>query len=232
MTPTRYDPTRQAEIDAEPAQQRRRDPQAAVLRFYDRHDAAIAAAMRATPQKAACRSGCAACCYYKVEARAVEVLAIRDFVAARFTPAQRAALEARVEHNVAEAAHWSHVDHLTRDQRCPLLVDDACSIYPVRPANCRSYHSTDVAACQALSRQPDDLSMRVPYIDAVFETATASVAGFAQAMQHARLDVTLYDLGSALREALRDDGADAPIARILAGEPAFLTAKVIGTPPD
>lgn len=232
MNATRYNSTCQGEIGAEPAQQRRHDPHAAVLRFYDRHDAAITAAMRAAPQAAACRSGCAPCCHYKVEARAIEVLAIRDFVAARFTPAQRAALQARVEYNVAEAAHWSHVDHLTHDQRCPLLVDDACSVYPVRPANCRSYHSTDVAACQALRRQPDDLSMRVPYIDTVFETATASVAGFVHASLHARLDVTMYDLGSALLEALRDDSADAPLERILAGEPAFRTAKVIGTPPD
>ena len=32
---------------------------------------------------------------------------------------------------------------------CPLLVDDECSAYPVRPIACRVYHSLDLSDCEA-----------------------------------------------------------------------------------
>jgi Fe-S-cluster containining protein len=217
-----------AEYDAEPAEKRRRNPQEALLRFYGRQDAAIDKTIRAAKQKVACRSGCSTCCHYKVEARAVEVLAIRDYVNAHFSPAQRASVVERAEHNVAEAADWSHVEHLARNQRCPLLIDDACSVYPVRPANCRSFHSTDVQVCIESRQRPEDLSIRVPYIEEVFEAATATVAGFVQAARQAHLDVTLYDLDSAFLEAMRDSTAT---DRLLSGAPVFRAAKVIGSPP-
>jgi len=218
-----------AEYDAEPPERRRRHPQEALLRFYGRQDKAIDRTMQAAKQKVACRSGCSTCCNYRVEARAIEVLAVRDYVIAHFSPSQQAAVVDLAARNVAEAADWSHVEHHAHNQRCPLLVDDACSVYPVRPANCRSFHSTDVQVCIESRQRPEDVSIRVPYIEAVFEAATGTVAGFVQATQQARLDVTLYDLDSAFLEAMRDPTA---ADRLLGGAPVFRAAKVIGTPPD
>ena len=218
-----------AEYDAESPEQRRRNPQEALVRFYGRQDAAIDKSIRASRQKVACRSGCSTCCNYRVEARAVEVLAVRDYVVAHFSPAQQAAMVDLAARNVAEAADWSHVDHHARNQRCPLLIDDACSVYPVRPANCRSFHSTDVQVCIESRQRPEDLTIRVPYIEEVFEAATGTVAGFVQASQQARMDGALYDLDSAFLEAMRDATA---ADRLLSGSPVFRTAKVIGTPPD
>jgi Fe-S-cluster containining protein len=218
-----------AEYDAEPADRRRRDPQEALLRFYGRQDAAIDKSIRAAKQKVACRSGCSTCCHYKVEARAVEVLAIRDYVNAHFSSAQRATVLEVAQRNVAEAADWSHVEHLARNQCCPLLIDNMCSVYPVRPANCRSFHSTDVQVCIESHQRPEDLTIRVPYIEDVFEAATGTVAGFMQAARQAHLDATLYDLDSAFVEAMRDSTA---ADRLLSGTQVFRGAKVIGTPPD
>ncbi len=178
-----------AEYDAEPPERRRRRPQEALLRFYGRQDKAIDRTMQAAKQKVACRSGCSTCCNYRVEARAIEVLAVRDYVIAHFSPSQQAAVVDLAARNVAEAADWSHVEHHAHNQRCPLLVDDACSVYPVRPANCRSFHSTDVSACRRSVEELREPTLQVPYVADVFDAARGSRDGFTQAGRAAGADI-------------------------------------------
>ncbi|MGC4080640.1 MAG: YkgJ family cysteine cluster protein [Vicinamibacterales bacterium] len=63
-----------------------------------------------------------------------------------------AALRARAARYVAQVdgrdLHQSSGDAAP----CPLLVDDLCSVYDVRPLVCRSYNSTSVEACRRASR--------------------------------------------------------------------------------
>ncbi len=98
--------------------------------------------------RVACRSGCTYCCMVPVAASAPEVLAIATFVRERFDEARRAALDRRVEANIAatEGMDMSQRDRVRSD--CPLLEAGTCTVYEVRPIACRGYSSYSVEDCR------------------------------------------------------------------------------------
>lgn len=89
----------------------------------------------------ACRKGCSHCCTQPVSVTAAEAL----FVAA--------ALKDRPDTAAAVIAADEAIRTLTPEalgrRYCPMLVDDACSIYAARPLACHSFVSTSLEACIA-----------------------------------------------------------------------------------
>ncbi len=202
-------------------------PQEALIGFYRRLDAAVAKAIEESSVKPACRAGCSFCCYYKVEARAVEVLAIREYVLAKFKPELIQAIVEQANRNVAEAKTLTHIEHLATNQRCPFLVDDKCTVYSVRPSKCRNFHAADMQGCKDSYDQPTNLSIPNSYIPEVFDAANGITQGFEGATEHAGLDPRVYDLNSAFIEALKNPQTS---KRLRSGKKAFLSATVIQLP--
>jgi Fe-S-cluster containining protein len=97
--------------------------------------------------RVACRSGCTYCCMFSVAASVPEVLAIATFVRERFDDERQAALDARVEANIAatDGMDMSRRDGVRLD--CPFLGAGRCSVYEVRPIACRGYSSYSVEDC-------------------------------------------------------------------------------------
>src|SRR5690606_16622009 len=95
----------------------------------------------------ACARGCAMCCHLRVAAMPVEVFGVARFLQQQLEPNAFVATRGRV-HETAERIHALPRERLlTVNVACPLLdADGACSVYPARPFNCRSYHSLDLAA--------------------------------------------------------------------------------------
>jgi Fe-S-cluster containining protein len=217
----------QSEFDSASQALAKLPPQEALVGFYRRLDAAVAKAIEESPVKPACRAGCSFCCYYKVEARAVEVLAIRDYVLAKFKPELIRAIVEQANRNVAEAKTLTHIEHLATNQRCPFLVDDKCAVYTVRPSKCRNFHAADMQGCKGSYDQPTNLSIPNSYIPEVFDAANGITQGFEGATEHARLDQRVYDLNSAFIEALKNPQAS---KRLRSGKKAFLSATVVQLP--
>jgi Fe-S-cluster containining protein len=98
--------------------------------------------------RVACQSGCTYCCMVPVAASAPEVLAITTFVRERFNEERRAALDRRVEANIAatEGMDMSQRDRVRLD--CPFLEAGKCTVYEVRPIACRGYSSYSVEDCR------------------------------------------------------------------------------------
>lgn len=219
----------EAEYDVAQTELQRSQAQQAVIKFYARQDAAIRDAAAKASTSPACKAGCAYCCYYKVEARAAEVLAIKNFAVSRFSPAQLRAVIEQAQRNVSEAKGLTHAEHLATNQRCPFLQDDRCSIYEVRPSKCRSFHAADVEGCRASYEHPTDLSIPNSFVPEIFEAANGVAEGFYAAMEGAEIDSTVYDLNSAFVEAMQN--AAVP-KRLNSGKKAFLRATVVTLPDD
>jgi Fe-S-cluster containining protein len=98
--------------------------------------------------RVACRSGCNYCCMFPVAASAPEVLAIATFVRERFDEERQAALDARVEVNIAatDGMDMSERDRVRLD--CPFLEAGKCTVYEVRPVACRGFSSYSVEECR------------------------------------------------------------------------------------
>ena len=201
-------------------------PQQAVVRFYSRQDTVIAAAIASATVKPACQSGCAYCCYYKVEATAAEVLAIRHFAVSRFTPEQLQCTVQQASRNVEEAKGFSYAEHLMTNQACPFLVNNACSVYSVRPSKCRIFHATDVEGCKSSYERPD-VPVPETYVPEVLAAASATAHAFGFAVGEAGFDARTYDLNSAFLEAMHTSSAQ---KRLNGRKRVFLKAKVVLNP--
>jgi uncharacterized protein YchJ len=106
----------------------------------------------------ACKRGCNACCNLPVVVGDPEAIAVASWleqpehteIRERFLaayPAWRAALggiiEAVIDAATNEDRERACAEHFFRHAMCPFNRDGDCSIYPVRPALCRTAHALD-----------------------------------------------------------------------------------------
>ena len=86
--------------------------QVALVRYYRRHDKLVADTLSESGQGIACKSGCSYCCYYKVEARAVEVLQIVNYVKEKCNDDLVADFVRQAQENAAESKDMSIQEQL------------------------------------------------------------------------------------------------------------------------
>ena len=97
-------------------------------------------------EEGACRKGCAWCCTFHVEVRAVDAMHLAR--RARAVPA----LEAKVRATAVRVGTLDPVARLRLAVPCAFLdpATGACSVYEDRPLPCRAYRSRDADWCRSL----------------------------------------------------------------------------------
>jgi Fe-S-cluster containining protein len=172
----------------------------------------------------ACKVGCSWCCRgLKVDAFAHEAVAIAEHLRDTLSEEDLG----RVRHKVSE--HASRVRDLTVRQRfeahlpCPLLEDDRCSVYELRPLRCRSHHSLAASDCETAWNNPSRDLPITRYHDIV-DGYQAVMTGESEAMTDAGVDARCFDLSLALDVALAYPDAAARWAR---GDRLFDAARFV-----
>jgi hypothetical protein len=160
----------------------------------------------------ACDAGCHHCCRTQVTVIASEALTIAEFIRERFSAAQMTALSARFLTYTMAADPMG-----TPASLCPLNEDGLCSVYEVRPFNCRKFHSLDLRACERFFRDRIEPSERLEEPNRAdrfgFFWQSAEVAFAALGVGTSDLDFT-----PALLLALSEPDA---VTRLLGGEDVF-----------
>jgi len=191
----------------------------ATVNFYRRLDDTITGVSAHIEQSVQCQQGCTYCCHFKVDVSANEVFAIVEHVQSTFTLDQLEKLVQKATHNKSKLAMLSQAKRIVTNIACPLLEDNACSIYAMRPSMCRKIHSTNVDACQHSYDNPEDENINNaehPILSAITMTMlTAAREGFSAL----GLDKTVYDLNEVLIDALSDSKYK---KRWLKGKKAFV----------
>ena len=221
---TRFDLHRQAEYVAASKDLSNRTPAVSTLNFYRRIDEALAAAKMDSHAPLVCANNCSYCCFLKVQVSAVEAIVIAKHVSESFKPHRIRDVIGRAQANALEVKGLSEKEHLVLNQRCAFLEEGTCSIYAVRPSECRKYHSVDVAVCRATYEQPSNLNIVAAYSQEFADAGQGTKHGFEAATLEAGFDQREYDLSSAFLEAMRVPNLS---ERLKAGQRAFKTAKVI-----
>ena len=161
--------------------------------------------------RVACTAGCSHCCVSPVTVISSEALAIAAHIRDTFSEAQMAALAGRF------AAYRPVDPRGAPGSLCPLNEDGMCSVYAVRPFNCRTFHSLDVRACERFFRDGVGPSERLEEPNRAdrfgFFWQSADVAFLALG-----LDTRDLDFIPALLIALGEPDA---VSRLLGGEALF-----------
>lgn len=107
-------------------------------------------------QTLACKKGCSYCCHLKVEAFDHELYGIAAHLMATRKITELKDLDKRLSVIAKESSRMSPEAYLEKKLPCVFLLDGACSIYPVRPIACVTYHSLDVADCITAHDDPQN----------------------------------------------------------------------------
>jgi hypothetical protein len=115
-----------------------------------------------------CRRGCCSCCGQHIQTSPPEAHALGQYIQRTFSAQQIAGLRRRTRQWLAwhdarrHAGIWPEpaagLQAAGHEPFCPLLVDCACSAYPVRPVICRTHYVSSVASacCPAHGDRPVD----------------------------------------------------------------------------
>lgn len=169
----------------------------------------------------ACREGCAWCCHKLVGTTAPEVFRIADYIQESLPPDELEIVRNRVirrdeERKAMRSDRWS-----AARLPCSLLVNDRCSVYPVRPLTCRGFNSSDARACERWVKSRDRVD--VPIYEQQLRLATFVLDGLRAGLAECKVPNDLLELTAALRIVLTVPDA---FSRWLAGEGVFATARL------
>jgi len=135
-----------------PQDEQRQPWLAPLLEAYHLIDLGVAEGVaRAARQgrRLACAKGCAACCraHLTIPVYPLELVGIYWYVTERLEEPVRSRLKAQLRAHVSGAP-------------CPFLVDEACSIHPLRPMACRQFNVFDRVCAEgedAFHTRPQDV---------------------------------------------------------------------------
>ncbi len=158
----------------------------------------------------ACGKGCSHCCHGSWSSvTAPELIYVAKVVRRRGESAISRVIEAEklTEALVFGGPRWV---------ACPMLVDDACSIYEHRPMVCRLVTSSDASICARSCRNITNETIPVPplYVSGRMYYAFA----LACALKHADRSTVHYEFNAGLKRALERSDCE---AAWLAGEDVF-----------
>lgn len=185
-------------------------------------DAIRAAIARQPPRRPpACREGCAFCCHQTVGTAAPEVLRIAAHLRHALSGDQMRITQERV-HERAEQKRATRPDRrAAAGLPCPLLVENRCIAYAVRPLTCRGFNSSDAAQCER-SLQTGNAAGVPSYVPQRL-LCTYVLDGMRAGLAESLLDGELLELTAALDIALTLPKA---AERWLGGEAVFAAARL------
>ena len=181
--------------------------------------ASFISALLPLPPEAACREGCAHCCYMGQGVSIPEVLVVfhvlkRDLSPQNFEYFRNRVLKTLGAGNVNSEAWWRQTQ-----TPCPFLdVADSqnCLIYDVRPFSCRAYHSIDASLCREGFEGKKEVQVPCFTLSRTFNLLHA--LAFIKGAENLGLHSTQVGFTGALAVLFKDDTAT---DRWLAGEDVF-----------
>ena len=165
-----------------------------------RHEQRLAQAEDAA--SLACHAGCAWCCHFSVDVRAVEAINMAEYVQREFSADEQRQLWVTLQNNAQALRAMDELQRMRSNLPCPFLQQGQCRIYAVRPQTCRNYHATDAAGCQQSYEQPDNDDIAPEFAPVTYQVGAAHVEAFAKVLQEAGYDALAYEINAAMLEAL------------------------------
>ena len=104
---------------------------------------------------AECRAGCAHCCQLRVVAFPHELTAIYLYIKRTYSSEKVQEIRKRIDEQFKIVSGFTEDEHFKTNVQCPLLENNLCRVYPVRPLSCAGYHSMSEAICRESNENPE-----------------------------------------------------------------------------
>jgi len=169
----------------------------------------------------ACQEGCAWCCHKLVGTTAPEVFRIADYLQNQLVPQELQKIQNQIMQRAEQRKGLREDRWSAARLPCPLLVDNRCSVYPVRPLTCRGFNSSDARQCERWVKKRERIE--IPVYEPQHRLATFVLDGLRAGLSESGLPDDLLELTAALHIALTVPKA---FDRWLAGEPIFAPARM------
>ena len=171
----------------------------------------------------ACGAGCAACCHQDVEATIPEAILVAAQIGGEADPRHDAIL-AEAEASLNDAPG----QRLPRP--CPLLRENRCSVYEVRPLACRAVFSPDATRCHdalaSLQRGETSSDNNADIYTAPLLLSRGDQAGVLGICKDLGLQYDMVHLARTVATILRDPTT---VDRWLAGKKVFPALAAVAT---
>lgn len=167
-----------------------------------------------------CRAGCSLCCSLEVGVRPFEVIGIAAFIHSNLPAEKFRQVRSRIN---SMAKHYLGFDERRGKHSvvsCPLLENDYCIAYPVRPSACIVHTSYDPRACDPISARGPVKSNPL-FQSTIWNFADGYELLFSRA---ANKSPDWLEFVIAL-DAIVDD-PDSDIGKWIAGKDIFLSARI------
>jgi hypothetical protein len=149
--------------------------------------------------KPSCKKGCYWCCFMRVKVTPLEVLCIIDYLQSSLTPGELSALRQRLVETDEITRGMDGHQRVRAKKICPLVVDDECLVYPVRPITCRTYHSLNSSDCK-LSLDDEEHHIKIRQDISVIDLGLST--GLIEGLRTVGLQTRLLELIEGLRIAM------------------------------
>ncbi len=183
----------------------------------------------------ACRPGCSRCCTDRVSLTTLEALALLDGLPAREAEHLLRVTEGRVGvRPSAEIVTTNAMAELCAEGReppdpggvplaaCPLLTDDRCPVYGLRPFNCRCFVSRITCAAGAAAEVDDEtIAVNTLFLQTIEHLDAGGCTGYLPDVLRALAD-------PARRRSYRDGSFDCHAAGLVPNRPL----RVLMIPPE
>jgi hypothetical protein len=186
--------------------------------IYAQMESLQAEVLRLRKPEIACARGCAWCCTSYVSVTTLEVIYLTAYIQAHFSPEE---IETLKERTAQAAERRRGLDSNAQEALrlfCPLLKENACSVYTARPLMCRGWTSRDANICRKNVEQPGETPIPVPFFKLFKEIAASVRVGVQSGIDQTPLQNDDLELVSALNMALN---APDIAERWLEGEQVF-----------
>ena len=179
----------------------------AVITLHRRVDEVLATTIEGHAVAIACSRGCSYCCNLRVQVQPYEAFTLAAWLKRNLSAERLAQVVSRLKENVARTRELGEEARKRTNIACSLLGEDgACTAYEARPAQCRRYHSTDVAPCKAFHATHDE-NIEAAMHQAVAHNADVIITQGRHAVRAAGLDDASVDMNVALLDALENPKA-------------------------
>ncbi|MFN8575975.1 MAG: YkgJ family cysteine cluster protein [Candidatus Sericytochromatia bacterium] len=169
-----------------------------------------------------CKLYCTFCCHNQVSLTAPEVMLISDYIKNNFTKDEILSLKKRVDSLDKDVKGMNAFQRKKAKKACALLIDNKCSVYPVRPLACKGWNSMSVKDCEDAFNSGEEKNIQA-FAPPLVITNSVSI-GISNSLKNNGMNSDNLELNSALKIVLEKYNVS---EKYLEGKNIFREAKHI-----